>query len=125
MALHTDLPIHRTGVQLLELAVKAQQQMPRGVKRTLGDKISHHCIEMLDLMAMANATQRDERRAHLQRLMTHLRTATVLLRVCHSSRYISHAVWADSVALLDSIGRQGGGWLKSAGAMAPNRAPAA
>ena len=35
MALHTDLPIHRTGVQLLALALKAQQQMPRGVKRSL------------------------------------------------------------------------------------------
>ena len=34
MALHTDLPIYRTGVQLLALAVKVQEQMPRGVKRS-------------------------------------------------------------------------------------------
>jgi hypothetical protein len=39
VAIHTDLPIYRTGVQLLSLAVKAQEQMPRGVKRSLGDKI--------------------------------------------------------------------------------------
>ena len=58
MALHTDLPIHKTGVQLLSLAIKVQEQMPRGVKRSLGDKISQHCVEMLDLMALANATQR-------------------------------------------------------------------
>jgi hypothetical protein len=58
VAIHTDLPIYRTGVQLLSLAVKAQEQMPRGVKRSLGDKIAQHCVEMLDLMAMANATQR-------------------------------------------------------------------
>ena len=32
MALHTELPIYRTGVQLLSLAVKVQQQMPRAVK---------------------------------------------------------------------------------------------
>jgi hypothetical protein len=44
MALHTELPIHRTGAQLLTLAVKAQEQMPRGVKRHLGDKLSHHCM---------------------------------------------------------------------------------
>lgn len=30
MALHTDLPIYRKGVQLLALAIKVQQQMPRG-----------------------------------------------------------------------------------------------
>jgi hypothetical protein len=121
MALHTELPIYRTGVLLLSLAVKAQEQMPRGVKRSLGDKISHHCMEMLDLMALANATQRAERAANINTLMKHLRAATVLLRVCHEGRYISHRLWAESVALLDSIGKQGGGWLKSAS----NRAPAA
>ena len=121
MALHTDLPIYKTGVQLLALAVRAQEQMPRGVKRTLGEKIAEHCVAMLDLMALANATQRAERARHIHELMTRLRAMTVLLRVSHDSRYVSHRVWAESVQLLDSIGRQGGGWLKSAS----NRAPAA
>ena len=40
MALHTELPIHRTGVRLLDLAIKAQIQMPRTVKRALGEKIT-------------------------------------------------------------------------------------
>lgn len=118
MALHTDLPIYRSGVQLLELAVKAQQQMPRGVKRSLGDKISQHCVEMLDHMALANATQRAERAHHIQALMKQLRALTVLLRVSHDSRYVSHGLWAQSVQLLDSIGRQGGGWLKKSAAPA-------
>ena len=39
MALHTELPIYRTGVRLLSLAVKVQEQMPRSIKRILGDKI--------------------------------------------------------------------------------------
>jgi hypothetical protein len=121
MAIHTDLPIHRTGVDLLTLAIKAQEQMPRGVKRSMGDKISHHCVEMLDLMAMANATQREERAEHIRALMRHQRTLTVLLRVAHSSQHVSHKVWARSVVLLDSIGKQGGGWLKSAA----NKRPAA
>ena len=121
MALHTDLPIYRTGVQLLALAIKVQQQMPRGVKRSLGDKISQHITEMLDLMALANATQRGERAGHIQALMKHLRATTVLLRVSHDSRFVSPQLWGESVQLLDSIGKQGGGWLKSAA----NRAPAA
>jgi hypothetical protein len=50
MALHTDLPIHRAGVRLLDLAIKAQVQMPRTVKRALGEKITQHCVDMLDLM---------------------------------------------------------------------------
>ena len=125
MALHSDLPIHRTGVQLLALAVQVQAQMPRSVKRSLGDKIAQHCVEMLDLMALANATQRGERAAHIHQLMTRLRAITVLLRVSHDSRYVSTRLWGESVKLLDSIGKQGGGWLKSAGRAQQNRAPAA
>ncbi|HPL78183.1 MAG TPA: four helix bundle protein [Burkholderiaceae bacterium] len=100
MALHTELPIYKTGVQLLTLAVKVQEQMPRGVKRSLGDKIAQHCVEMLDLMALANATQKAERAEHIGQLMKHLRASTVLLRVSHDSRYVSHRLWADSVQLL-------------------------
>ena len=55
MALHSDLPIYRTGVKLLSLAVRVQEQMPRSVKRILGEKITQHCVDMLDLMALANA----------------------------------------------------------------------
>jgi hypothetical protein len=112
MALHTELPIYRKGCDLLALAIRAQQQMPRGVKRSLGDKIATHCVEMLDLMALANATKRAERAAHINSLMSRLRAATVLLRVSFESRYISPDIWGESVQLLDSIGKQGGGWLK-------------
>ena len=125
MSLHTDLPIYRTGVRLLALAIKAQEQMPRGVKRSLGDKISTHCVEMLDLMALANATQHGERAEHIRQLMTQLRAMTVLLRVSHDSRYVSTKLWAESVALLDSVGKQGGGWLKSAHTKSTNKAPVA
>lgn len=52
MAIHTELPIYRTGVRLLTLAVKVQEQMPRSMKRALGEKINQHCVDMLDLMAM-------------------------------------------------------------------------
>jgi hypothetical protein len=119
--LHTDLPIYRTGVKLLSLAIQVQQQMPRAVKRSLGDKVSAHCMEMLDRMAMANATKNAERATHIQELMKHLRATTVLLRVSHDSRFTSTKLWSEAVQLLDSIGKQGGGWLKSA----TNKAPAA
>lgn len=120
MALHTDLPIYRTGVRLLDLAVRLQVQMPRTVKRALGEKITQHCVDMLNLMAMANATTHGTRAEHIQRLLVLQRSVTVLLRVSHDSRYISHKIWAESVELLGSIGKQAGGWLKTS-----NKAPAA
>jgi hypothetical protein len=129
VALHTELPIHRTGVQLLQFAFRAQENMPRGVKRSLGDKIAHICVEMLDQMALANATRGAARAAHIEQLLKHHRALTVLLRVGHDARYISTSVWTQSVQLLDSIGKQGGGWLKAKGTapVSPNSemAPAA
>ena len=120
MALHTELPIYRSGVQLLSLAVKVQEQMPRSIKRILGEKVTQHCVDMLDLMALANASQREARARYIEELLTRQRAVTVLLRVSHDSRYVSPKLWATSVELLGSIGRQAGGWLKNS-----NRAPAA
>ena len=114
MALHTELPIHRTGVRLLSLAIKVQEQMPRSVKRILGDKVTQHCVDMLDLMALANASQHEARAEYIGELLKRL------LRVSHDSRYLAPKLWAESVELLGSIGKQAGGWLKSS-----NRAPAA
>lgn len=119
MALHTELPIYRTGVRLLDLAVRAQVQMPRTVKRALGEKITQHCVEMLDLMALANASKHEARAAHIDQLLTRQRAITVLLRVSADARYISPKLWADSIELLGSVGKQAGGWLRTA-----NRAPA-
>lgn len=120
MAIHTELPIYRTGVSLLALAVKIQEQMPRSMKRILGEKITQHCVDMLDLMALANSSQRDARASNIEELLTRQRAVTVLLRVSHDSRYLSPKLWAESIQLLGSIGKQAGGWLKNA-----NKAPAA
>ena len=113
MSLHTDLPIYKKGCDLVQLAFNVQQQMPRSFKRTLGEKITVHCTDMLDLMAMANATRGADRAVYIRELLKLQHTTTVLLRVCHDMRFISPKVWADSVQLLGSIGKQGGGWLKT------------
>lgn len=119
MALHSDLQIHKTGCTLLALAFKVQEQMPRGVKRHLGEKIITHCVEILDLMAMANMSKALKRAEYIRELLTHTRATEVLLRVGVDSRHISRKLWAQCVELLESVGRQGGGWLKSAQKTAP------
>ena len=120
------LPLRLTGVSAAVLEVRGEIYLRRDDferlnqrQRALGEKITQHCVEMLDLMALANATQRETRASHIDLLLTRQRTITVLLRVSHDARYISPKLWADSIELLGSIGKQAGGWLKTA-----NRAPA-
>jgi hypothetical protein len=49
MALHNDLPIYQTGTDLLAMGYEIQRDMPRGFKRSLGEKIVQACTDMLEL----------------------------------------------------------------------------
>jgi len=112
VSLHTKLPIHATGSKLLSLAIRIKIQMPRDVKR-LGDEIKAYCIEMLTLMARANASMKPaDRRGYIERLLEVQNTVQILLRICLDDKYMSVKLWAQATELLDGIGKQGGGWLK-------------
>ena len=112
MAIYTELPIYKHGCDLLSLALDVQVQMPRMFKRGLGEKIHAKCVDMLEAMAMANASRGDLRVQQLDALLQHLRATTAMLRVSHDKRLISPKLWAQSVELLDAVGSQAGGWRK-------------
>ena len=119
MALHNELPIYRTGADLLAIGYVIQRDMPRGFKRTLGEKIVQGRSDMLELMARANATRHAERASTIEQLLVQLRTTEVTLRVAHTLRAVPTKQWSAAVLLLERIGAQAGGWLKHS-----NRAPA-
>lgn len=112
MAIYTELPIYKHGCDLLSLALDVQVQMPRIFKRSLGEKIHVMCVDMLEAMAMANASRGADRVKQLDLLLLHLRAATAMLRVSHDKRLISPKLWAASVELLGAVGSQAGGWRK-------------
>lgn len=112
MALYSELPIYKHGCSLLSLALDVQTQMPRIFKRSLGEKIHTLCVDMLEAMAMANASRGHDRVQQLDVLLRHLRATTAMLRVSHDKRLISHKLWAQSVELLDAVGAMAGGWRK-------------
>lgn len=117
MALYSELPIYKHGCDLLSLALDVQTQMKRDFKRTLGEKIHVLCVDMLEAMAMANASRGADRLEQLEVLLKHLRTATALLRVGHDKKLINPTLWAASIELLDAIGAMAGGWKKQTAAV--------
>jgi hypothetical protein len=123
MAIHDKLPIHRTGSELLGIATRIYAQMPRGFKRPVGDKIMAHCSEMLDLMALANASRGEQRRQCIREILRHNRAANVWLRVGFDLRapnpVIPKELWGAAVQLLDSVGKQASGWLSKTNEKAP------
>jgi hypothetical protein len=121
VAKHTSLPIHVTGGKLLALTIRIQVQLPRTIKHALGNLIQTHCINMLNAMALANASMRmPDRTRHIEHVLEIQRAVEMLLRVCFDERYVSPKLWGEATLLINSIGAQAGGWLKKTS----NRAPA-
>lgn len=114
MSLHTDLAIYKQGTALLSLALDVQTQIPRVFRNALGAKITGECVELLVLIARANAARGTDRAVHIAALLERLEVTTFLLRVSHDKRLIAHKLWASSIELTTGIGNQAGGWLKSA-----------
>ena len=70
MGMHTDLSIYRAAMGLLHMATTLTRNVPRDLKQSLGKRVIDECIEVLMLIARANATQ--DKRPHLT--LMHWRT---------------------------------------------------
>ena len=114
MALSQDLDIYKAADQLLALSLQLQTQVPRAYRVAVGQRISNECADILLTVARANAARGASREAHIAQLLERLEAATALLRASHGLRLISTKVWASSIELTDSVGKQAHGWLKSA-----------
>jgi hypothetical protein len=55
VALHTQLPIYRAAYALLDSVTDLVKNMPRDFERSIGEKISAECIEIMVLVFRANA----------------------------------------------------------------------
>lgn len=110
MALHTQLSIYKVAYDLLSLATDGMQHMPRSVKALLGNHLRDLCVQLVLLIAKANATR--DKVPHLDTLLERLEEAQLLFRLCHEKRFISQALYAKAVALTTSVGKQANGWRK-------------
>jgi glycerol dehydrogenase-like iron-containing ADH family enzyme len=93
MAMHTDLPIHKVAFDLLSLATDVTRNIPRDFKAGLGAKVRDECIEVMVLIARANAAR--DKQQHLGTLVERVQVIEFLLRLFKEKRFISvsqHAV---------------------------------
>ena len=124
MSLAKDLDIYKAADALLTLSLKVQAQVPRAYRVAVGQRISNECADILMTVARANAARGDSREAQIAKLLEHLEAAVVILRASFTLQLIPLKVWAASIELTDSIGKQANGWLKAT-ARTLSAAPAA
>lgn len=112
MALHTSLPIYRAAYALLDVVTDLVKNMPRDFKRSVGEKISVECIEIMVLVFRANVAA--DKAPHLTELLERLEVINLLLRLGMDKRLIARPAYAHAIEHTTSIGKQANGWKKSA-----------
>lgn len=112
MGLHTDLEIHKTAYDLLDLVVDdLVRNMPKDVKRAIGDKLRDECLELTVQIQTANMAR--DKAPHLLQLVRGLGVVKVLLRLSRDKRYIGTRKFAAATFLTTSIGKQANAWRKA------------
>lgn len=111
MAMHTELSIFKAASGLLQMATNLTKNIPRELKQSLGRRVIDECIDVLMLIARANATQ--DKRPHLSVLVEKLQVIELLMRLFKDSRFISVEQHARTMEVTTSIGRQANAWKRS------------
>lgn len=78
MALHSSLPIYKVTYELLTLAGRITQHLPRNA-RAMGSKINDECLELVILIYRANSAA--NKVPHLDELLERLQVAELLFRL--------------------------------------------
>jgi hypothetical protein len=112
MALHTELPIHKTAYDLLDIVVDLIKNMRRDFKHSLGGELRDECLAVLVSIFRANVAR--EKTPHLDQLIEHIQVAVLLLRLARDKRFISTEQFARTMPLTQSIGKQAVAWRRSA-----------
>lgn len=112
MALHTDLAIYQSADALFDLSLDIQKNMPREFRVVIGQKLASECADILLLVGRANKAMDASRLNHLVTLAERIEGVTALLRGGHRKKAYSTGVWAKSIELTDTLGKQCTGWRK-------------
>lgn len=114
MALHHQLPIYKLASDLASLATDLIKNMPRDLKRTLGEKVLMECIDVTVLILRANVAQGRGKVPHIEQILERIQVIQLMLRLSVDKRLISTAQFARAVEITDSVGKQATGWKKNA-----------
>jgi hypothetical protein len=112
MALHTALPIYKVAYDLFDISTDLAKNMPRDFKHSIGGKLRDECVEIVTLIFRANVAR--DKAPHLGTLIERVQVVELLLRLSRDKRLISTGQYSKAVELTNSVGKQAGGWRRSA-----------
>jgi hypothetical protein len=112
MALHTSLPIYKVAYDLLDYVTDLAKNMPRDHKVSIGGELRNEAVAATILIFRANVAR--NKTPHLDDLIERVQVTELLLRLSRDKRLISTRQYATAVEMTNSVGKQAGGWRRSA-----------
>jgi len=97
--------------QLLLWMIPQLDRFPRARRFTVGERLEAGLLEVLELLVEA-AWSRDKQKV-LRRANLRLETVRHLWRLAHELQDLSTRRYEHGAGLIDDLGRQVGGWLRS------------
>lgn len=111
MAMHTELSIYKAASGLLQMATNLTRNIPRELKQSLGRRVIDECVDVLMLIARANAAR--DKRPHLSLLVEKVQVIELLMRLFKDNRFISVSQHAMTMEVTASIGKQANAWKRN------------
>lgn len=97
--------------ELLRWLIPQLDKFPRVRRFTLGERIEIGVVDVLELLVQAAYTRNKE--GPLQRANLRLEVVRHLWRLAHELKVVAIRQYEHGAKLIDDLGRQIGGWLRS------------
>jgi hypothetical protein len=97
--------------ELIGWLIPQLDKFPRQRRFTLGERLEQALLDVLEFLLEAAYTR--AKQAALQRANLRLELARHLWRLAHELEVVSTRRYAHGAQLMDELGRQVGGWLRS------------
>ena len=106
MALHHETDIYASVVELAKFALAAAREMPRDVKQLLGASLRDETVWMGVLVMRMNKARDAAKLPHIDEILEHIEIVTMTLRLARELKCIPPAIFAQSLPLTVSVGKQ-------------------
>ena len=87
--------------------------MPKGARYTMGARIEHKFLELLELLYIAYFTNKESKPEKIDTCILKLDTLKFLISVAWEAKFISHTHFEQISVKLDEVGKMLGGWKKN------------
>ena len=106
-----ELPLYLHWIQFLDWLLGRTEKFPRRVRLSISNRLEAISIDILEDIVEARYTR--DRIAILRRANLRLEKLRVLLRLCHSRRFLPDQGYEYGSRMLLEAGRMVGGWIRS------------